>query len=174
MIPVYNEADIIGYVIEHLISQGVELVIVDNSSTDNSYQICASYVNKGVVWLEAVTTEQFQFDLLVQSLYDAAISRETNWVLLNAADEFLESPYKGLTLKEAIAIDDHNGCDMIQFNNFEFFPTEKDLATEPDVEDELNTTLGTTTCNSAAGNQPQGNSHRDRWSLSYFSQGYEV
>lgn len=135
MIPVYNEADNIGYVIEHLISQGIELVILDNGSTDDSYDICSGYLNKGVLSLEVVRTERYEFDLLVERLYDAALSFNADWVLLNAADEFLESPHPDLTLKEAIEIDDSRGYNLIQFNNFEFFPTEKDLRKkEPDVQ----------------------------------------
>jgi len=59
MIPVYNEADIIGYVIEHLISQGIELAILNNGSTDNSYGICSRYFNKGVEWLEVALSKRF-------------------------------------------------------------------------------------------------------------------
>ena len=36
MIPVYNGGDIIQEVIEHLLSQGLEIVILDNGSTDES------------------------------------------------------------------------------------------------------------------------------------------
>jgi hypothetical protein len=36
-------------------------------------------------------------------------------------------------LKEAIASEDLHGYNLIQFNNFEFFPTEKDPETELDV-----------------------------------------
>jgi len=127
MIPVYNEADNIAYVIEHLISQGIELVILDNGSTDNSYEICSGYLNKGVLWLQVLQTERYEFDILVQKLYDVAFLFHADWVLVNAADEFLESPYQGLTLKAAIEREDREGYNMIQFNNFEFFPTEKDL-----------------------------------------------
>jgi glycosyltransferase involved in cell wall biosynthesis len=138
MIPVYNEADIIGYVIEHLISQGIELAILDNGSTDNSYEICSRYLNKGVLWLKTICTEQYHFDILSQSLYDTAVSLHADWVLLNAADEFLEAPYRGVTLKEGIEMEDRYGYNLIQFNDFEFFPTEKDLeSTEQDVRKRL-------------------------------------
>ena len=33
---VYNESDIVGQVIEQLVSQGIELVVLDNGSTDGS------------------------------------------------------------------------------------------------------------------------------------------
>ncbi len=134
VIPVYNEADIIGYVIEHLVSQGIELVILDNGSNDGSYEICSRYLHKGLLGLEVLRTELYEFDLLIQRLYNAALSFHPDWVLLNAADEFLESPHPGLTLKNAIELEDTKGYNLIQFNNFEFWPTEKDQGkSEPDV-----------------------------------------
>ncbi|HUK29335.1 MAG TPA: glycosyltransferase family 2 protein [Candidatus Acidoferrales bacterium] len=127
MIPVYNEEDVIGNLVEYLLSQGIELVILDNGSSDKSHEICSKFLNKGLLSLERMRTEKFQFNLLVQSLYDRACSFGAEWVLLNAADEFLESPYRDLTLKEAIENDAKSGYNMIQFNNFEFLPTDRDL-----------------------------------------------
>jgi len=129
MIPVYNEEDIIGNVIEHLLSQGIELVILDNGSTDKSHEICSKFLNRGVLSLETIQTEKFQFDLLAQKLYGTACSFRAEWVLLNAADEFLEPRSSDLTLRQAIEREDRNGYNIIQFDNFEFLPTEKDTWT---------------------------------------------
>ena len=126
MIPVYNESDIIGSVIDHLLSQGIELVILDNGSTDGSYEICERYLSKGVLSLERLITERLEFDLILKKLYETALNHNPDWVLLNAADEFLESPYHGLNLKQAVEADYLRGSNLIQFNNFEFWPTEKD------------------------------------------------
>ena len=52
MIPVYNESDVIASVIEHLLSQGVELVILDNSSTDGSQEIESRYFGKDCLRLK--------------------------------------------------------------------------------------------------------------------------
>jgi glycosyltransferase involved in cell wall biosynthesis len=126
MVPVYNESDIIGRVVGHLVSQGIELVIVDNGSTDGTYEICQERLGRGVLHIERLVSARFEFDLIVQKLYDIALKYIPDWTLLNAADEFLESPYIGLTLKEAIELDDQKGCNLIQFNNFEFWTTEQD------------------------------------------------
>jgi glycosyltransferase involved in cell wall biosynthesis len=126
MIPVYNEADIIENVVAYLLSQHIQLIIIDNGSTDGSYEICSRYVGKGVLRIRRLVTEKYDFDLLAQALYDAALSFKADWVLLNAADEFLESPYPGCNLKEAIESEAKKGYNLIQFNNFEFWPTEKD------------------------------------------------
>jgi glycosyltransferase involved in cell wall biosynthesis len=138
MIPVYNEADIIGQVIGHLVSQGIELVILDNGSTDGSFEICAGHVGKGVLSIEKSVTDRFDFNAIIAKLYDAALRQRPDWVVLNAADEFLEPPFQGMTLKEAIELEDRRGYNLIQFDNFEFWPTEQDRdSSEPDVRKRL-------------------------------------
>ena len=137
MMPVYNEADIVEIILEHLTSQGIQVVIVD-SSTDGSYDICAKFLGKGVISLEFLAMESFDYDFLLDRLYRKALEAGADWVLLNNADEYLESPYPGLTLKEAMEKEDSKGRNMIQFNNFEFLPTEKDEgSTEKDVRKRL-------------------------------------
>ena len=128
MIPVYNESDIIESVVRHLISQGVDLVILDNGSTDGTYEICSRFLGHGVLSIEKLITEHFNFDLLEQQLYQQVLNRDADWALLSGADEFLESPYPHVTLEKAIESDDQKGYNLIQFNNFEFWPTEQDYA----------------------------------------------
>jgi len=138
IIPVYNESDNIGFVLDHLLSQGIEPVVLDNGSTDGSDRICLRYKNRGLLWLEKLKTDNFDFNLILNTLYQTALTFQPDWVLLNAADEFLESPFPNVTLKAAIEQEDAIGCNLIQFNNFEFFPTEKDQdATDPDVRKRL-------------------------------------
>ena len=134
MIPVYNESDIIESVVRHLISQGVDLVILDNGSTDGTYEICSRFLGHGVLSIEKLITEHFNFDLLEQQLYQQILNRDADWALLSGADEFLESPYPHVTLEKAIESDDQKGYNLIQFNNFEFWPTEQDYAShEPNA-----------------------------------------
>ena len=133
MIPVYNESDIVGHVIEHLISQGLELIILDNGSTDRSYEIVSKYLEKGVLSIERRVTERFEWGLILENLYEMALKHRPDWTLISSADEFHESPYPNLNLKEAIELEEERGYNLVQFNNFEFWPTEKDVASEPDA-----------------------------------------
>ena len=43
MLSVYNDGNIINEVIEHLLSQNLELVVLDNGSTDGSFEICRKF-----------------------------------------------------------------------------------------------------------------------------------
>jgi glycosyltransferase involved in cell wall biosynthesis len=126
MMTVHNEADIVGQVIEHLISQGIELVVLDNGSTDGSYEIIQHHIGKGILSVNRMETEYFETESIFGTLHAMVTQYSPDWMLLTASDEFLESPYRGLTLKGAIQLEGERGHNMIQFNNFEFYPTEKD------------------------------------------------
>jgi glycosyltransferase involved in cell wall biosynthesis len=130
MIPVYNEADIVGQVIEHLASQGIKLVVLDNGSTDGSFEIIKNYVGKEVLSVQRMVTEKFELRLMLRRLYAMATEQNPDWILLSGADEFLESPYRSFTLNKAIQIEAERGFNLIQFNNFEFYPTENDFASQ--------------------------------------------
>ncbi len=126
MIPVYNEADMVGQVIEHLTSQGIKLVVLDNGSTDGSFEIIKHYVSKDILSVQRIVTEKFELTLMLRKLFAMAIEQNPDWILLSGADEFLESPYRGFSLNKAIMIEAERGYNLIQFNNFEFFPAEID------------------------------------------------
>jgi len=138
MMTVYNESDIVEQTIDHLTSQGIQLVIIDNGSTDRSYEICSQFLGKGVLSIERLLTEKFEFQLILRKLHEMALEYNPSWELLSGADEFLESPYRGLTLNEAVQLEAQKNYNLIQFNNFEFWPTEKDYdSPEKDVRKRL-------------------------------------
>jgi len=63
MIPVRNNEEIIGEVIEYLISQGLELVVLDNGSTDKTYEICEKYLGRGILKLSNYKSETFRVSI---------------------------------------------------------------------------------------------------------------
>jgi glycosyltransferase involved in cell wall biosynthesis/uncharacterized coiled-coil protein SlyX len=133
MMTVYNESDIVGQTVDYLISQGTELVVIDNGSTDSSYEILIGRLGKGVLSVQRMLGN-YRRDAMLETLHQAALANKADWALLSDADEFPESPYRSLTLSEAIELEARKGYNLIQFNNFEFWPTGKDCdSSEKDV-----------------------------------------
>jgi len=126
MIPVFNEEDIIEEVIKFHLSQGLELVILDNGSTDNSYEICRKYLGNGVLKLERYQSKFFRGHVIFRILYDIALTTSPDWIILIASDEFLESGIEDFRLKDAISKADNEGNNLIQFDRFDFFMTDND------------------------------------------------
>ena len=126
MMFVYNEADVVGQTIAHLASQGVQLVVLDNGSTDGSSEIIKDHIGRGVLSVERMETAKFDQTQMIKILHKMAAEYALDWLLLSGADEFLEPPYRNMTLNRAIQLEAERGFNIIQFNNFEFWPTERD------------------------------------------------
>ncbi len=126
MIPVFNEVEIISEVLDHLLEEDIELVVLDNGSTDGSYEICKKYAEKGLIELEQIITPKFNWHLVLRMLYDMALKKNPDWVLRCDQDEFLESGVKDQSLRNAITTEHENGFNLMQFDVFEFFMTDDD------------------------------------------------
>jgi len=126
MLPVYNEQEIVGEVIEHLLSEGLDLVVLDNGSKDGSYEVCKKFAEKGLIVLEQYSSPSFNWPLVLRMLYDMALRKNPDWLIRSSQDEFLESGISNVSLKEAIIKEDEKGCNLIQFDVFEFFMTDAD------------------------------------------------
>ena len=135
MIMVYNEADIIEQVLQYHVSQGLELVVVDNGSSDGSYEIIDRYLGQGVVDLQRIPTDYFDARLLLMRLSEMASRQQPDWAVLIGADEFLETPNAstGETLAQGLKAEAAKGYGLIQFDCFEFWPTREDDMSKRDV-----------------------------------------
>jgi len=132
--PVYNEADIVGQVIEHLRKQKIDMIIADDASSDATVKICERYIQRGVLEvLKERPHERWDMRRQKARLHETARKYEPDWELVCGGDDFLESPYRGLTVNDAIKMEQDKGYNLIQFNCFEFWPTEKDPQDVMDV-----------------------------------------
>jgi len=126
LIATYNEEDIIKEVIEHLLSQGSEIVILDNGSTDQTYEICKKFQGSGVSEIFQFKSTEWELGFNLRTLYQMALRQKPDWIVLNDADEFLESGTKN-SLKEEIIKADSKGYNLIQFDSFNFYLTDDDM-----------------------------------------------
>jgi len=126
MMTVYNDEDFISEVLENAISQGIELVLLDDGSTDNTYEICSKFLGKGILELYQHKSNSWDDEENRRIIYDLAFKHNPDWLILYGSDELLESWNNKVTLKDAISQVDREGYNLIQFNWFNFFLTSKD------------------------------------------------
>lgn len=137
MLPVFNNVDFIEEVIEHLLSQGLNLVILDDGSTDGTFEICKKYSNRDDVELLQVIHKGWQNIKIIRTLYHMALLKSPNWVIRSDSDEVLESGMKDMTLRDAIIKVDSEGNNIIQFDCFEFFLTDNDDKSTSKITDKI-------------------------------------
>jgi hypothetical protein len=129
IVAAYNEADIIAQVVADLIDQGVQVYVLDDGSTDGTAAAVAPMVGRGVLAIEPLrqgrdsSPDEFDWERILRRKSEVASEIDADWFIHHDADEFRESPWLGVSLRDAIAQVDAAGCDAIDFASFDFWPT---------------------------------------------------
>jgi predicted nuclease with TOPRIM domain len=133
IIAAYNEEDIIGLCISHLVEQGVSVYLIDHSSTDGTAAEAQRFAGKGLIGIErfpdesgfpAEDAQSFVLGHILQRKQKLAQKLDGDWFIHQDADEFRESPWPHLDLCQAIRAVDAAGYNAIDFAGFNFPPTD--------------------------------------------------
>jgi predicted nucleic acid-binding Zn-ribbon protein len=129
IVAAYNEADIIAQVAADLIAQGIDVYVLDDGSTDGTAAAVEPLVGRGVIAVEplrartAVEGDRFDWTRILERKTALAREIDADWFIHHDADEFRESPWAGVPLRDAIARVDAAGFNAIDFASFDFWPT---------------------------------------------------
>ena len=100
LIASFNEEDVIVPVIERLHENGIDVYLIDNWLTDDTYQRAQSLLGRGLIGLERFprTGPSATFDLEEQLKRKEELCSElkADWFIHHDADEIHESPWKGM------------------------------------------------------------------------------
>jgi glycosyltransferase involved in cell wall biosynthesis len=124
----YNEARFIAGCLEHLFSQGVEVYLIDNCSTDETVSIAKRYLGHGLIGIESLPRPGVRFDwhAILQRKEELATDLEGDWFMHADPDEVRLAPRSGQTLAEAFAEVDAQGYNAVDFLEYTFIPTRED------------------------------------------------
>lgn len=129
IIHAYNEDDIIEETIRHLYRQGIEIHVFDNWSTDNTYNTVEKLVANGqcasVRRFPDRATNQYQWVRQLAETERFAATLQSDWVMHYDADEFRYSPWRGVSLADAISFIDSLGYNALDFSVIDFRFLEK-------------------------------------------------
>jgi len=137
MMAVYNDEDVIQEVLEHNISQGMEFVLLDNGSTDKTYEICKEFLNQGVLNLIQYQSKNWDYPTILRMIYDMALVYSPDWVVYCDSDEVFESGINDLTLSGVISLAKNEGYNLIQFDRFDFHMTDDDMQESTSIKKRL-------------------------------------
>lgn len=138
----YDEADIIDHTIRALVQEGIGVYILDDWSTDGTYEIAQRWVTRGVVGLERFPPEgpsavRLQLAQL-HRIERVARTWTGSWVIHHDADERRDSPWPGVGLREALYAVDRAGFNAVDHTVIEFAPSERELDADTDHVVQLN------------------------------------
>jgi uncharacterized coiled-coil DUF342 family protein len=129
----YNEEDIIGLSIQHLVEQGVSVYLIDRASTDATVAEAQRFAGKGLIAIErfpdesgfpAQDAQRSTWGRILERKQKLAQELDGDWFIHHDADEFRESPWPHLDLCQAIRRVEEAGYNAIDFATFGFPPTD--------------------------------------------------
>jgi len=135
---VYNESDVIVRSIKKLLAQGIDVYIIDNWSTDGTYEVVADTFGSELAGLErfpeAGPIENFDLHSLLKRKEEIAKALRADWFIHCDADEIRYSPWHGVSLRDAIYRVDQEGYNAINHTVVEFHPTDNGFGRDADFE----------------------------------------
>lgn len=126
IIHVYNEEDVIKRTIEYLLSQGIDVYIIDNHSTDNTSNVVKEIIKKYPkrVFYEKypvkLKSNYFEWSKQLQRTEYLNNILDYNWFIHYDADEIRVSPFSNYTLKNYIYFVDQLGYTLIDNTVIDF------------------------------------------------------
>lgn len=119
----FNEQDIIGQTIQYLIDQGINVHVIDNWSTDESFHIIeeSAHTSELVSYEKFPTngpSETYDWEKLLTKvqMHSMAHCEEFDWFIHHDADEVRESPFESISgLLSGIIV-----ADLCHYNAIDF------------------------------------------------------
>ena len=122
----FNEEDIIGATIAHLVASGVDVYLIDNWSTDQTVKVAEEWLGRGLVAVERfpleLPTRPREWRSVLRRKLEVAAEHAADWYIHHDADEIREPPWPGLNLDQGIALVDRLGFNCIDFHVLNFRP----------------------------------------------------
>jgi Glycosyl transferase family 2 len=147
VMPAFNEADVIFHAIGALVSEGVDVYLLDHESTDGTAEAASPWLGHGLVRIERFPeeagypernrTEMVWRDIL-RRVGEVTGEVSADWYLFVNADEFREAPWPNVTLADGLREVDDLGFNAVNFELLNFRPTPQDaFAAGSDVREHL-------------------------------------
>ncbi len=124
LIAAFNEEDVIDQVVTDLIEQGISVYLIDDGSNDHTVSAVMRHLGHGLLEVERrEPTATFNWSALLARKEQLARELSADWFLHQDADEFRESPWAEVGLREALWRVDTQGYNAVDFKVLNFRPT---------------------------------------------------
>jgi hypothetical protein len=124
LLATYNEHRFIAASLEHLYRQGIDVYLIDHSSTDDTLATARGLKSRGLIGWESLTRNgDFALRDILARKEQLAMELEADWFMHVDTDEFRTSEKSAETLVEAFRRVDREGFNAVNFQEFTFIPT---------------------------------------------------
>jgi hypothetical protein len=124
----YNEADIIVQSIRKWTDQGVAVHVLENWSTDATFDLVRQLESQLPVTVERFPrsgpSDFFDWGAMLERIEELSGEISADWFVRRGADEVLQPPWPGLSYKEALYLVDQAGFNCVDHTIIEFQPVD--------------------------------------------------
>ncbi len=128
-VPVFNEADVLRACVEHHLAHGVDVHLIDNWSTDGSWELARELASGPGVTVERFPaggpSGTYEWASLLGRIEVLAATGAHDWAVLADADEARVPPWPNRTLREALWAVDRHGFTAVDHTVLVFPPTDE-------------------------------------------------
>lgn len=129
LVAAYNEERFIETCLSHLFSQGIEVYLIDNGSTDRTVEMAEKFRGRGLIDIATFPRHGvYSWRPILQRKEELAHQIEADWFMNVDPDELRLSPRPGVSLPEAFKQVEDEGWNAVNFQEFTFTATRE----EPD------------------------------------------
>ena len=115
----YNEGDLVAAALENLSSEGVEIVVLDNWSTDGTWEIARSLLGRSVLDVRRFPasgpSDTFSLSAFLAEKERLVRELGADWFLHTDIDEVRRSAWPGVSLREGLFRVGRGGYDAVDF-----------------------------------------------------------
>jgi glycosyltransferase involved in cell wall biosynthesis len=123
IVAVRNEQHHLARLLADFTGQGIDVVVIDNGSSDGSASVAQGFLGRGVLAIERLPwTGRFDLTAQLEKKREIIAGLDHDWVIHADADEWLHSPVAGESLIAGIARLSSQGFNVINFEEFVFLP----------------------------------------------------
>jgi hypothetical protein len=124
----YNEEDIIVESIKKWTDQGINVHILENWSTDTTYELAKQLEGRLPVTVERFPKDgpsnYFDWGAMLERIETLSTELQADWFIRRGADEVLMSPWPGVSYRDALYFLDRAGFNCVDHTIVEFYPVD--------------------------------------------------
>jgi glycosyltransferase involved in cell wall biosynthesis len=139
IITVRNESVHIERCLRDFHADGIETLLVDNDSTDDTVERAKRFLGAGLLGIERLPwTGVYSVDVIMAREKAVVDTVSHDWIVHADADEWHTMPKQGVKLIEGIQAADAAGYNCINFLEFVFIPRPGESFEQPDYSQRMN------------------------------------
>ncbi|MDX6290155.1 MAG: hypothetical protein QOH42_1954 [Blastocatellia bacterium] len=124
----YNEEDIIVESIKKWTDQGIQVHILENWSTDKTYDLAKELETHLPVTVERFPStgpsRHFNWGAMLERIETLSKEIDADWFIRRGADEILTSPWPGVSYRDSLYLVDQAGFNCVDHTVIDFHPVD--------------------------------------------------